>query len=782
MSKRAILKLDGNLENGFNVNLEVGEEGNIHSVEDNAHLPPSPELIQCLKEWRQNYRQLSGSTRITLQKVAVQTGTLSQLATCSQLAKDLRRYFRVWLASGSFYVVDKRIREAVSYNDLLRITLRTQDRRLHLLPWHFWDFIERYPKSEMALSTPVLQLGEITKVAKARKKVRILAILGNRTGINTEADRKLLEKTLSNVEVTFLVEPLRQQINDQLWNQHWDILFFAGHSQTEDETGRIYINADDSLTIDDLKYGLRQAISRGLQLAIFNSCDGLGLAYELEQLHLPQLIVMREPVPDVVAQDFLKHLLTAFADGKRFYLAVREAREKLQGLEDKFPCASWLPVIFQNPVRPPLTWKDLRYCTVQNAGTEGSSASNKTAIKWQKLGNALLLILFASAAMTGLVMGARWQGKLQASELWAFDFLMQQRPIDKPDNRILVVKATAPDLEKLKENPLSDQTILTVLEKLKQYNPRAIGLDIYRDTPTGQGYAKLVKYLQQEDNIFAICGFPENRKYKKIGFPPPPGIEVERLGFNDVPSDYDGVLRRQLIEAKNQDPQSRCQTPFSLNFQLALRYLQKDGIKDQSTSENFLKLGQAVFQKIEARTGGYQNQDFRGYQVLLNYRPYKEVLDIAYSINITDILENRIDNHFIESVQDRVILVGYDDGKEDIHKTPYGKLAGVWVQAHMVSQIIDVAYGDRSLLWWFPFWGDALWVWGWSFAGSILVLRVRSLLLLGIAGTVTFFILYETCLSILKSGGWMPIIPTMLALILTGCCIKIYTFIQNQQH
>jgi hypothetical protein len=31
----------------------------------------------------------------------------------------------------------------------------------------------------------------------------------------------------------------------------------------------------------------------------------------------------------------------------------------LQGLEDKFPCASWLPAIFQNPAVAPLMWQDL---------------------------------------------------------------------------------------------------------------------------------------------------------------------------------------------------------------------------------------------------------------------------------------------------------------------------------------------------------------------------------------------------------------------------------------
>ena len=91
-------------------------------------------------------------------------------------------------------------------------------------------------------------------------------------------------------------------------------------------------------------------------MAIFNSCDGLGLAWELQKLQIPQVIVMGEPVPDHVAQEFLKYFLIPFAKGQSFYLAVREARERLQGLEDQFPCASWLPVICQNPLVKPPTW------------------------------------------------------------------------------------------------------------------------------------------------------------------------------------------------------------------------------------------------------------------------------------------------------------------------------------------------------------------------------------------------------------------------------------------
>jgi hypothetical protein len=71
------------------------------------------------------------------------------------------------------------------------------------------------------------------------------------------------------------------------------------------------------------------------------------------------MIVMREPVPDLVAQKFLTDFIAAFATGKSFYLAEREARLKLHGLEDNFPCASWLPVIFQNPAAVPPMWQEL---------------------------------------------------------------------------------------------------------------------------------------------------------------------------------------------------------------------------------------------------------------------------------------------------------------------------------------------------------------------------------------------------------------------------------------
>jgi len=358
MRKLVVLKLDGDLEHGVRVTLEIGEEGERPSTEIIGQLPPNAELVTAIDQWQSSYRSCGQSSRLEAKKI-VYGGSIAQWRLdCDKSAVDLRSHLNNWLLSESFRPIREKWLQQLSPSDQVRVLIRTSSWALRKLPWHLWDLIEDYTLAEVAYCVPESEQPTSSKTPSYRDQVRILAILGNSTGINVQKDRELLEK-LPDATTTFLVEPQRRDINDQLWNQPWDILFFAGHSKTEGDTGRIFINQTDSLTIAQLKYALKNAVAGGLQLAIFNSCDGLGLATELEQLHIGQMIVMREPVPDQVAQKFLTDFIAAFAGSKSFYLAEREAREKLHGLEDKFPCASWLPAIFQNPAAVPPFWQDL---------------------------------------------------------------------------------------------------------------------------------------------------------------------------------------------------------------------------------------------------------------------------------------------------------------------------------------------------------------------------------------------------------------------------------------
>jgi len=772
VGKLVVLKLgDGNFEQGFPVTLQIGEDGDRPSSEIAGKLPPNPEIPQRYSCWQSAYYHLGLRTR--LEAAAVQITNVSVLEDCYNAAQTLTKSLNEWLGSPSFRSIREKLLEKLMPSDEVRAILQTEDALLQRLPWHLCDLFKPYTKSEIALSAPAYE--RAGQASPPRTKLRILAILGNSAGIDIKADRALLEK-LPGAEIAFLVEPRRQELNMQLWAQQgWDILFFAGHSssQANCEIGRIYINQTDSLTINDLKHALQTAVERGLKLAIFNSCDGLGLARELASLQIPQVVVMREPVPDRVAQEFLKDFLKAFAGGKSFYLAVREARERLQGLENEFPCASWLPVIYQNPAEVPLTWQGLSH----------SVASDRSVVTIRR---SLRKVLLASVAIASLVMGMRHLGLLQALELQAFDYLLQLRPIEGPDSRLLVITITEADIQAQNQEPgqgsLSDPSLRRLLQKLEQYHPRTIGLDIYRPLPVESNFPDLGTSLRQEQRLFAVCKVSDPTM-DEIGVPPPPEILPERLGFSDIVGDSDNkTVRRQLIHL-TPPLTSRCSAKYAFSLQVALHYLYTQGIQSQVTPEGYLQLGNVVFKRLQSPTGGYQRIDDRGYQLLLNYRPFQSLQDIAQQVTLGDILNDRIPPNLVKDLQDRVVLIGVTAASaSDFWFTPYSaiqqpfqkEIPGVFLQAQMISQILSAVLDQRPLLWVWSQWSEGIWIWGWSLVGGIIAWRCRSPLSLGLVNIAALATLSGLCFAILTQGGWVPLLPSALGLVATGGSVVMY--------
>lgn len=360
MGKLVVLELEGSLsKDGFRVRLQMGEDGQRPDLDISGYLPSEPDLAQLLEHhWIDKYRPLGlPNTRGLKPKAIKYDGVLNRIKECKESGDRLCDRLNQWLSSPDFRAIDTQIRERLDYRDRIRFIVRTNCNDLHKLPWHNWQLLSRYTHAEISFSDTNFRRSDPLSTTPPGK-VKILAILGHKEGINTDEDQEILD-SLPNAEVTFLIEPKRADINDSIWEQPWDILFFAGHSETDGDTGKIYINPNEYLAMDDIWYGLRKAIAQGLKLAIFNSCDGLGLARRLDDPHIPQMIVMRDYVPDLVAQQFLKSFLVNFSQGYSFEVAVREAREKLQGLEDQIPCATWLPVIWQHPDYISPTWDDL---------------------------------------------------------------------------------------------------------------------------------------------------------------------------------------------------------------------------------------------------------------------------------------------------------------------------------------------------------------------------------------------------------------------------------------
>ncbi|MBD0303263.1 MAG: CHAT domain-containing protein, partial [Tolypothrix sp. T3-bin4] len=363
MSKLVVFSLlGGDLNQGFPiVTAQLWHNNQFLLVKLTGSLPAVPELNKIYRRWQLLYegihQRLGSNQRI---KVHSQDITNISVNDFDEVCQQLQAHINNWLKFEPFQNIERQLRTLLSRDDEIRVVIETNIVLLHRLPWHLWDFFDDYPKAELALSNHEYASPQVLPKSPTGK-VKILAILGNSVGINIDQDGALLQG-LIDAQTTFLVEPTRKEVDEHLWNQDWDILFFAGHSVSlaDGEIGEIYINKTESLTIPQFKNSLKAAISRGLRLAIFNSCDGIGLEQNLADLNIPQMIAMRESVPDLIAQEFLKNFLIAFAGGKPLYLAVREARERLQGWENEFYCASWLPVICQNPTTVPATWQELR--------------------------------------------------------------------------------------------------------------------------------------------------------------------------------------------------------------------------------------------------------------------------------------------------------------------------------------------------------------------------------------------------------------------------------------
>ncbi|HEY9830438.1 MAG TPA: CHASE2 domain-containing protein, partial [Stenomitos sp.] len=541
---------------------------------------------------------------------------------------------------------------------------------------------------------------------------------------------------------------------------------------------------------DELRYGLKKALAQGLKIAIFNSCDGLGLARQLHDLQIPQTIVMREPVPDYVAQEFLKYFLTAFARGKSFYLAVREARERLQGLESDYPCASWLPMIYQNLAQVPPTWQDLIQepepeievtDNPPNPPSQGGSKNDETVSLlsspqspwrgWQK-------VLLASVVVTSLVMGVRSLGWLQPVELKAFDQLMQLRPDEGPDPRLLVVAVTEEDLrlpeQQQRKGSLSDSALYRLLQKLESYQPKVIGLDIFRDFSVDSKLAGLRTYLQQKNHFFAICHPSVLGEERDRGISRPPDIPKERQGFSNILPDSDGIVRRHLL-SMDVSATSLCSASKALNVQLALHYLKSKGITPQFTSDGNWQLGKVVFKRLQAPTGVYQKADTGGNQVILNYRSYRSPKEIAEIVTLTDVLTGKVNP---EVVNNRIILIGAMHSTSDYFPSPYSQdsqeIPGVMLHAQMVSQIISAVLEQRPLIKFWSWWWEVLWIWSWSLIGGVLVWRLQSIRLL-IVGGVTLGILCGLSYYLLIQGYWVPLIPSALAIVATGGSVVAYS-------
>lgn len=401
---------------------------------------------------------------------------------------------------------------------------------------------------------------------------------------------------------------------------------------------------------------------------------------------------------------------------------------------------------------------------------------------WKKLGQQLWEwrgVFITAPSIAGLLIALRLAGWLQPLEWWALDQSFRLRPLEPADPRIVIVGIDEPDLKKVGTWPVPDAVIAQLLEKLKQQQPRAIGLDIFRDIPIEPGHQTLVKLFKSTPNLIGVEKTVGDGSNFEIA-PPPALSQLGQVSAVDVVPDADGKIRRGILFVQAKDGE---QVP-SLGLTLALMYLETQGTIPDPTAIN-LQLGQAVFTPFEANDGGYTGADAGGYQTLLNFRgPARSFQTVSMSA----VLEDRIPP---DLVRDRIVLVGVTATSiKDFFYTPYGSegltiapkpTPGVEIQANLTSQILSSALEERPLI---KTWSDPLeylWILLWSWIGATLswtsrygrkvtklLPHPRSVNLkewTAVIILVTGSSLIGGCYRAFLVGWWIPVVPPVLALI-----------------
>jgi CHASE2 domain-containing sensor protein len=345
-----------------------------------------------------------------------------------------------------------------------------------------------------------------------------------------------------------------------------------------------------------------------------------------------------------------------------------------------------------------------------------------------------------------------------------------------PDPRLLIVEIGEADIRAQNRVSPSDEVLAQVLSRLNRHNPRVIGLDLHRDVPQPPGTNQLAQQLQAS-NVVTITELGDS---SATYIPPPPNIPPERVGFNDIVIDADGVVRRNLLLAEYESA-----IVYSFALRVALSYIAAEKVESPETPDNpnYFQIGSTVVPPLTAQSGGYQNADVAGYQTLLDYRSAQQV---ARRISLSDVLANEFNPNW---VTDNIVLVGNTaPSSKDLFYTPYSagqqmkhQMPGVIVHAQMVSQLLDVVLSDRPLFWFWADWAEIFWLWAWAAIGAGLAWLIRHPVLLGAAITAAIVSLGISSYGLLLQHGWVPLAAPAIAVLMSGGMMVAYRAQQSQR-
>jgi CHASE2 domain-containing sensor protein len=545
------------------------------------------------------------------------------------------------------------------------VYIRYDNPQLAELPLHLWnEFQER--NIEPVFCSQEARIQNIS--FKKKRKPRILLILGDFIDIDNDKDKLTWIEQYPDAEIEVLEMLNKRGVSDAIWKGKWDVLYFGGHSSTEDGKGIIYLKNDVRVTLSEFKNGLAEAAKNGLQLAIFNSCISLGAAADLQSAGVPMVVATRHKMHNLIAPEFLELFLDAYINiGKSIKDAVWYAKERLRTDSNRyFPCADLLPVVFQIPTTP-------------------------ARLKPLPLTTFLIAFIVGIVIFNIHIFGLFGFPKAEAA---LYDHIMQSRPTKELDSRIAIVKISNQDKKfqtdqgaKLQgDESIDDEHLVKLISELKQSGAKTIAMNLgryYSVSTSPDAKKSLDELISSSPNLVTSCQLPVDTKVPDRVSPEilnrQKKIQIQksewgdyRVGFSNILSDskLGNVVRRILLMANLEQP-SQCNniTRISFPLQVVLNYLDVAGSDvdekyNDTNGHEVLKFRDSRFKNVTITNivklqGGYtiapsiEPKELENLTILLNFK--NQSSDIPYTQQIFSLQEIISGRH--DSFKDKIVLI-----------------------------------------------------------------------------------------------------------------------------
>ncbi len=513
-----------------------------------ASLPYPSDLQKSYQLWRQRYHRFYkfSAPQSPGNSGRLNPGSGDLAHDLTEAERELVKGFQRWLGDNDGRTIQQRIQDELAQltqmnaNPAIKpgvdVFLACNSDEIARLPWELLALnADMFPPDRLRIVRTAMDEPEAPLSSKERvrgTKARILAVLGNDPNLPLQEDWKAVRslRSIAHVEqftwqpedsVTTIKQTFANTICD---SRGWDVLFFAGHSdETAATGGRIAITPNVSLSISEIEEYLTQARENGLQLAIFNSCSGLSIANSLVALGL-QVVVMREPIRNDVAQSFLKPLCKQLAKHQDIHSALLTASHHLQFVEQfTYPSTHLIPSFFS---------------------PSGAIAYRITPFGWKKQLHQWWptrqeAVVFTTAILLAFSSSAPWSPlkdlglELLNRRIWS-QALYRNITNQIPQNDISPVLLIAIDqesinrarneLEGFQHQPMDRGYLADLIQQLSDSGIQIIGIDYLLDEEKSkeEQLATVVQQSVQQQGVWLVFGSMERddlRVHEKIASP-----------------------------------------------------------------------------------------------------------------------------------------------------------------------------------------------------------------------------------------------------------------------